>query len=1031
MAYTPSFTFNLFQDNYIVVPDYQFEILIEDVKGDLIASTDNVGGVFLSESEIFPDGTLNQLLENNTPSFSASVLTKSSGNFSKNLESISVTLNSSNSLAASIFDATDAVIGKLYTPSGNVEFETGLYTPFLSFTFKSTPGGGVAGTSFTDNITSSILAGVGLELNLNITLDNTVSDISAHFPPMGELAATLDNVSPLIEALNTVFSDINSVLGDTNSNIDVLNDYESILSQTLDGIASNIDALNSFEANLIQTLDNTSSVIIVNFPIRITLDNTLQNVTPSIITELALAARLNENLDNVSPDIIANASNDITIDVDLANVTSSIIGDIYVQGVIAATLNVIPDINVKNRFNDGVFQDITLSDTIGAITGLYDSNVNRFIVSKVGSTIEQASYFKDNQVCSDLEIATKLQNEKCLDQKEAAKLSSLKCSNEQDASNLFNEKCTDNNDATLKLKDTCFQNDNTIVVNIKLKTVQEDATYISTKTEIEQKDGTFTTEKRLLDNDNTSDITHDNIINISDVQSSEYTPSYNIVFDRFDVLPQTIGVFDFNLISINSVERISFTKGVFPKIICSPSQIATSTDSITNHNYCENLQEAVRPANGRTPLIDPPIIPPSKLPPGGGLFTYVVPIKDVYTMTPTITATLDDGVTVINLEAVNLNFDVDSHSWRFTSNLLDPAQKPLIVQNADGTAKIIHVTINGVLWHLLVEEINTRREFVQTTIGISGRGLSALLGSPYKRKESFNQGSLLTVQQIADLIIPLGWSVVWDYPVWNVAAGAYSYSNLTPIEALKDIADKIGAVIIPSKDSQTITFSPRYPVYPWNFALTLPDVQINGAAIISLTEQPESSYQPNGVYVHGEENGGQLSFVRFNGTAGDRLAQTSFNGLMTDVIGTRVLGERILAGGYVQPTIKSISTFFDGVDINLFNIGDFVEILVDGVPVKGVVNSVSLVASYAAVSQSITIGERSNNVYIDFKEITPIQPTLVGTISSLGTDTALITLIDGGIERVKGTGTNGSNVYIKEGVIIADAPNLPTSTVVV
>jgi hypothetical protein len=1010
MAYTPSLDFTLVQDSYVVEAVYLFEPADDNLTVDIAFTTENTTGQILGESELFPDGDINETLGGIVPSISVLSHTLSIGDLLSPLESISSNISAANPIAASVFDATESSVGLKYTPSGLFEFEIVDYVPTLTYNFQDISGGGELGIGFTDDVVSAFIGNMGLDVNINVQLDNTTPNINAHFSLIGSLTNVNDPVTSSFNALNTVFCEIN---------------------ETLSNVNSNVEGLNRIDVNINETLGDTTGFIVVNFPIRVNLDENLLSVSSNIIVDLAANSHINENLDNVSPDIIANASNDITIDVDLANVTSSIIGDIYVQGVIAATLNVIPDINVNNRFNDGVFQDITLSDTIGAITGLYDSNVNRFIVSKVGSTIEQASYFKDNQVCSDLEIAAKLQNEKCSDQKEAAKLSSLKCSNEQDASNLFNEKCTDNNDATLKLKDTCFQNDNTIVVNIKLKTVQEDATYISTKTEIEQKDGTFTTEKRLLDNDNTSDIVHDNINNISDVESSEYTPSYNIVFDVFDVLPELLNVFNFEPRVITSAERYHFTRGIFPNKICFPSQIATSTDSITNHNYCENLQEAVRPANGRTPLIDPPILPPDINPPGGGFFTYVIPIKDVYTMTPTITATLDDGVTVINLEAVNLNFDVDSHSWRFTSNLLDPAQKPLIVQNADGTAKIIHVTINGVLWHLLVEEINTRREFVKTTIGISGRGLSALLGSPYKRKESFNQGSLLTVQQIADLIIPLGWSVVWDYPVWNVAAGAYSYSNLTPIEALKDIADKIGAVIIPSKDSQTITFSPRYPVYPWNFALTLPDVQINGAAIISLTEQPESSYQPNGVYVHGEENGGQLSFVRFNGTAGDRLAQTSFNGLMTDVIGTRALGERILAGGYVQPTIKSISTFFDGVDINLFNIGDFVEILVDGVPVKGVVNSVSLVASYAAVSQSITIGERSNNVYIDFKEITPIQPTLVGTISSLGTDTALITLIDGGIERVKGTGTNGSNVYIKEGVIIADAPNLPTSTVVV
>jgi len=301
------------------------------------------------------------------------------------------------------------------------------------------------------------------------------------------------------------------------------------------------------------------------------------------------------------------------------------------------------------------------------------------------------------------------------------------------------------------------------------------------------------------------------------------------------------------------------------------------------------------------------------------------------------------------------------------------------------------------------------------------------LAAPYERPSSVNFGATLTVQQIAEQMLPgVEWTIDWTTTaVWSVPAGSYSYSEKTPIEAIGELAKSIGAMVIPAIDSKTLYIKPCYPVLPWNFGTTDADIEIPESALISLTEEPTSSYNANGVYIHGGEIGGAIALVRRTSTAGDRLAQTQSNNLMTDAVGIRSLGERVLAGEHAQPEIQALSTFLDSATMPLALTGDYIAVTVGGTETKGIVSGASINVNDAVdITQSLNIGETTGNVWTAFRDILPKRPTLIATMSTTDGTTSLMQLIDGGVARVRGTGSPGSNYYIREGEIVSDAPNV-------
>lgn len=418
----------------------------------------------------------------------------------------------------------------------------------------------------------------------------------------------------------------------------------------------------------------------------------------------------------------------------------------------------------------------------------------------------------------------------------------------------------------------------------------------------------------------------------------------------------------------------------------------------------------------RPPAREPVVIPI--------LRTYIV-IHDIEVLR------LPDGHP-IHASRISLSMDADSWAWGFSATLLGREALDAVMPSALGEPVTLEVSINGHTWHLLVEDWAEDRVFGKRGVTVKGRGLSAMLASPYQLPTSGATTSTMTAQQLMTAHLPIGegWSLSWadDTPDWLVPAGAWSWQGKAAINAIADAATGAGLVIVPAKSAKSLTIQPRYPVLPWAFDSATPGLILPGAAILNLQRGQAIPTQASAVYVAGGDVGGLAARVLRTGTAGDRIAPTQTSPLMTHVDAARLLGSRLLAAQAQQPEVRSITTVMGGA-FALGEIGQLLRAEVDGAAHLGIINSVSIDAARSAdkvtVRQTLTIGEDTPNSWARFKRLLPDDPLLIGTVETdHGDGTATVTLLGGGHQRVRGSGTLGQPVYVRGGMIEGAAPSM-------
>lgn len=411
--------------------------------------------------------------------------------------------------------------------------------------------------------------------------------------------------------------------------------------------------------------------------------------------------------------------------------------------------------------------------------------------------------------------------------------------------------------------------------------------------------------------------------------------------------------------------------------------------------------------------------------------TLAVPRLRTYIVIHDIEVYRLPDMTPIHAASVNLTLDVDSYSWGFDATLLGAAALDAIQPAQDGTPVTLAVEINGHVWHVLAEQWREDRQHGKRAVQVSGRGLSAWLDAPYVIPSSGETTAALTMQQMIEAHLPLGsgWTVDWTAPDWLVPAGAWSWQEQAPIQAIHAALHGVGLIALPARNSKTLKVQPRYPVLPWDFDTTTPALSIPDTAILSMSRRQTANAQANAVYVHGSEVGGVLAYVKRTGTAGDIRAATTQHQLIVHADAARSLGGRILAGQQRQPDIKSLTVPLGGV-YPLANIGQLLRVDNGASQTRGIINAVAVEASRSAsgvsVRQTITIGEETPNAWAQFNALLPRQPLLSGVIDAVyGDGTVSVQLPDGGSLRVRGSGSVGASAYVKDGAVVGLAPSLP------
>lgn len=345
--------------------------------------------------------------------------------------------------------------------------------------------------------------------------------------------------------------------------------------------------------------------------------------------------------------------------------------------------------------------------------------------------------------------------------------------------------------------------------------------------------------------------------------------------------------------------------------------------------------------------------PPCELDPEPPHETIIIPIREIYTVINELTLTELDG-TPLQAEEFSASIDADSWTWAWSARI--PAS-PLAQVRPDSSTRVeLMATINGEPLRVLVENIQRERRFGESWLRVSGRGRAAFLADPLAPVTQYTNSASVTAQQALNATltangVSIGWGLDWQIEDWQIPAGIWSH-NGTWIDAAKRIAEAGGAYVQGHDTDQTLIILPRYPVAPWNWSETTPDIQLPEDVVevegIEWQERPDY----NAVWIHGGDQGRADRIIRA-GTGGTNPAPTIVDELATDPAMTRQRGLALLGDTGKQATVSLRLPVLP--ETGLIRPGQLVEYLEQGNTRRGLVRSLSVRHQFPETWQTIGV----------------------------------------------------------------------------
>lgn len=416
----------------------------------------------------------------------------------------------------------------------------------------------------------------------------------------------------------------------------------------------------------------------------------------------------------------------------------------------------------------------------------------------------------------------------------------------------------------------------------------------------------------------------------------------------------------------------------------------------------------------------------------GGWTPIIIPRRHWYMILHDITVVRLPDRLPLAVSRIALSIDAAQWAWTLSMDLLGEGAAALVEPTGSDPVQV-EISINGAVWVCLIETWGQAQRWgALTTYQVKGRSLSALLSPVYVRPRSYAEASDLEMVQLAEQELPYGggWAMTWTAGNWPVPAGAWTYQELSPIQAIARLAAAAGGLVAPGRDGKTLAVRPIYRVLPWDLSPGMEDMVVPASAILELNKQYRWPDQANAVYVYGAEAGGIQAQVYRAGSAADEPAADRLEGLLTHVDGARALGGRILAGLTRPAGVTSITLPVDArADFEVPELGDLIKVDVDGgqfAPLTSIGISVTVRGDAVQARQTLGLGEQRND-YQRLLSYLPRDPRILGQIASVSANgTAAVELLNGGTTRVRhrGIGTTGSWVWIRSGQVEAEAPAL-------
>ena len=265
----------------------------------------------------------------------------------------------------------------------------------------------------------------------------------------------------------------------------------------------------------------------------------------------------------------------------------------------------------------------------------------------------------------------------------------------------------------------------------------------------------------------------------------------------------------------------------------------------------------------------------------------------------------------IEVDNLSLFGGREAWGWEARVALAQPAQLAELSPTVEGPRRV-EITINGYRWVVAVEAFDQSRVFGATEVTLTGRSITAQLAEPYARARTHEATVERTMVQLATAELA-GSGVTLDYGTvnWLVPAGAWYYTELTPMAALQRLAEASGGVVQSHPELPQVQIRARYPVSPWDWTTTTPDVVIQDDIVTGTRLQLQSKPMFDAVIAAGERIG-VAARVRRAGEAGQTYAPQQVDALITHADAARERGRNVLGDRGGQAAIEHDLPLFGG-----------------------------------------------------------------------------------------------------------------------
>lgn len=256
-------------------------------------------------------------------------------------------------------------------------------------------------------------------------------------------------------------------------------------------------------------------------------------------------------------------------------------------------------------------------------------------------------------------------------------------------------------------------------------------------------------------------------------------------------------------------------------------------------------------------------------------------IREVYDdMATDLTVTDVSTGTPLAIEGVTMSLDIDSFAWSFSGAALNRSSLDLAMPG-----KTIKVATMGYEWVFLIGSYAKTGGFAAEW-RLQGASVSRSLDAPWASRDTHTESSATSWRQALESLLPGGWIVNYekstDYPL---PAGAWSYSDKTPREAISELLEAVGAVVVPGMSGTVLNIQPRHKYAPWEYWLetTEPDAILHEAMVLAESGEYRPGATNNGQVVSGTNRHGVIVEAVRSGTDGQPFASDFYHDLVTDV----------------------------------------------------------------------------------------------------------------------------------------------------